>query len=113
MERFAVVGAAGTRHTWNGLGAQENYLYTPAVAVKPENIAAPQFGLSPSEARNDAPHAFQPQRFHVAMADGSYRTLTSDVARTFIYADGQRATIWTWLCSLDGPLGKAEAPTGW
>ncbi len=113
MERYAVVGPEQTRHTWNGRGDRDNYLYPPSEAFDPDNMAAPQFGLAPTSARNDAPHAFIRKTFQAAMADGNVRTLTPEVTRTFTYADGQRATIWAWACSLNGPLGTTPAPDGW
>jgi hypothetical protein len=114
MERYAVVGAPGTRHTWNGRRDRENYLYPAAANVAAhEQIAAPQFGVAPSDASDETAHTFRGTILLVGLADGSVRKLRSDVVRPLIYDEWQVATVWAWACTLDGPLGKAKVPAGW
>jgi hypothetical protein len=114
MERFAVVGPEGTRHTWNGRGQLVCYLYPPTDdGPTPDEAVVPQFSVAAKDARNDAPHSFTVTTFQVGLADGSARTLTPNIMDTFHYADGRTATIWAWACSLDGPLGEAPTPKGW
>jgi type II secretory pathway pseudopilin PulG len=114
MERFAVVGPDDTRHDWNGRGNLQTYLYPPTDdGPTPDETVVPQFDVAAKNARNDAPHSFTGKTFQIGLADGSARTITTDVTRTFHYADGRTATIWAWACSLDGPLGEAKVPDGW
>jgi hypothetical protein len=116
MERFAVVGSEGTRHTWNGRGQLVCYLYPPKDeddGPTPDETVVPQFDITAKDARNDAPHSFTGKTFQIGLADGSARTLTPNVMDTFHYADGRSATIWAWACSLDGPLAEAPTPKGW
>jgi hypothetical protein len=114
MERFAVVGPSGTRHTWPSRAKLGNYLYPPTDDWPgPEASAVAQFGVDSGAASNEAPHAFVRPSLQVGLADGSARAITRDVTRTFSCADGQAATIWAWACSLHGPLGEAETPKSW
>ena len=113
MERFAVVGASGTRHTWPSLGERGNYLYSPEEANDPAKIELPQFNTAPVDACNGVPHAFTGKVLQVGLADGSARTICLDVTRTFTYGDGQSSTVWAWACSYDGPLENTPVPDGW
>ena len=79
MERYAVVGSAGTRHTWPGLGERDNYLYSPDDSLDPAKIGSPQFDKAADDACNKVPHAFNRVCLSVGMADGSARS--SDYAR--------------------------------
>ena len=118
MERYAVVGPDHIPHNFNSRGKLDTYLYPgDDAAPDPEDMAAPQFDVTPEQARNDTPHSFKVagvnKVFQVALADGGARTITPDVLRTFTYADGRTATIWAWACSLDGPLREVGVPFGW
>jgi hypothetical protein len=114
MERFAVVGPDRTRHTWNGRGELDNYLYPPLNgAPGPDDSAVPEFGVNPVDARNDTAHAFTSSSLQVGLADGSARTITAGVRRIFGYGDGRTATVWAWACSFNSELAKAETPAGW
>jgi prepilin-type N-terminal cleavage/methylation domain-containing protein len=114
MERYGVVGPNGTRHTWPARGDRGNYLYPPSEdGPGPEDTAVPEFGVASRDASNNAPHAFRQRTLQVALADGSVRTITQTVTRTFNYGEDRSATIWAWACTLDGPLAKAKVPGGW
>jgi type II secretory pathway pseudopilin PulG len=114
MERYAVVGPAGTRHTWHGRGELDNYLYPPSdKSPDPPDDAVPQLGVAPDDASNTAPHGFRRSTMYIALGDGSTRTITRAATRTFVYGEDRTATIWAWACSLHGDLGQATMPDGW
>jgi hypothetical protein len=114
MQRFAVIGSEGIRHTWNGRAERENYLYPPSEDTPgAPDMATAQFGILPMDARNDCAHAFKGTTIQVGLGDGSARTVTADSGRTFSYGNGRTATVWAWACSLYGPLGEAKTPDGW
>jgi hypothetical protein len=116
MERFAVVkNVLQPQHRWSGVGHLDNYLY-PDKPIGLNNLSplsAPQFDVTPAEAKNDAPHAFAEGKVQVLLGDGSTRLLDSGVANTFAYAPGKKATIWAWACTVNGELGNADRPDGW
>ncbi len=124
FERFASTGTPtpNTIHYWRTANANvlnlppTNYVYAPYISGF-MRIPDPTFGLtfnSVPAARDATAHAFTSSSFQAGLADGSARSCTTAVTGSFPVAGVPGgATIWSWACIVNGPIGNAPTPSGW
>jgi prepilin-type N-terminal cleavage/methylation domain-containing protein len=129
MERFASTGMpAANNHHWphtnnGGCDLYENWLTSPTNAT---NLPRPDFSADPASlgpapgSNSDAvtstqtATAFSGSSFQAGIADGSVRSITTNIAATGVLPSFPTISIWSWACA--GPLNpyvNAAVPAGW
>ena len=130
-ERFAVTvtsaGAALGTHAWASTQVTTtngNFINLPVAVTATAAWNDPCFGQNPSTVQScaasssmdNAPQAFSSTVFLAGLGDGSARALTPGVTQKTVTPTGGAAnstTIWTWACTIYGPVGTAPTPVGW
>jgi prepilin-type N-terminal cleavage/methylation domain-containing protein len=121
MERWASTGtAASNNHHWPHTNNGGNNLYLANMTTA-TNFPNPTFGASPAAvaaadgvATTATANAFTSSVLQVGMADGSVRSVGSNVTATGSVAGFPAVSIWSWACAGPAnPLASAAMPNDW
>ncbi len=118
MERYAKTGTKSS-HYWYDTGATRTYVYPPAKGDDPwTSIVNPQFGVTFDSTDpaviDDTAHSFTGMTLDVGLGDGSARSVTPAITKTFkVDKIDTDPSVWQWACAIRGKLGIAPTPNGW
>jgi prepilin-type N-terminal cleavage/methylation domain-containing protein len=120
---FGVDAPVAPPHPLFDGGAGVNHLYVQYINGTLTIAPNPTFGITFNNIMggNDiTAHGFSSSSFQAGLADGSARSVSTGVTGTFAVAganpgtpQANTATIWSWACIVNGPIGNAPTPSGW